>query len=121
MLFTPADLGEFMRDTAIDVAAATQAQRVASGWLQSATGLTEWPEPVTDDLYGWALQLGAAIYSNPTGLVSLTVEELTYGYGGDQIKDILAAAGRRRSAGGSGGPRFSFPAPSWGETGYVSG
>lgn len=117
-LFTPSDLQQFLRRPVEDTSAA-QAERVASGWLTAATGIVTWPEPLPPDLYAWALELGAAVYDNPVGLKTLTVDNITRGYGGERIAAILAAA-RARAGSLAGAPRYSFPPPSWGEQGYVS-
>lgn len=119
-LFTPGNLEDFLRRPNVNTASAIQAEKVAAGWLQSATGLTEWPDPLPADLYGWALELGGAIYDNPTSLKELTVDGITRGFGGERLKQIIDAATRR--PGGGNTPRYSFPAPAaiWGETEYVT-
>ncbi|HEX6873603.1 MAG TPA: hypothetical protein VF163_21095, partial [Micromonosporaceae bacterium] len=64
-LFDLADLSSLLRDPEFDTAAATTARRVASGWLRSATKRSDWPDPVPDDLWAWAIELAAMVYRNP--------------------------------------------------------
>jgi hypothetical protein len=96
--------------------------RVAEGWLLAAcTALTEWPAPVPDDLWAWAIELAAIAYNNPLGLVQRVTDEDTRSWGTERRKEILAAA-RQRYGSGAATPVFSDsatgdsnfpPAPRW--------
>lgn len=111
-LFTEADLAARMKIAAADLNTATAAgaQRSASGWLRSATGLTEWPVPVPDDLWGWALDLAVMVYANPEGLEEDQVGGTRSRYGLIRLKidQILEAA--RSAYNRSGSPMATFPA-----------
>lgn len=90
------------------------ARRVATGWLRSATRLDTWPDPVPDDLLGWALELAGMVYTNPEGLTTEVVGATTATRERGRRDAILAAA--RSAYGGegvAGGPMFSFPEPDW--------
>lgn len=111
-LFDLADLASVLReDDEFDVAAATVARRVVSGWLRNATALTAWPDPVPDDLYGWALELTAMFYDNPTALATEAIDDYRSGMDRARRADILAAAGA--AYGGTTQPQYAFPEPDW--------
>jgi hypothetical protein len=82
--------------------------RVAEGWLRGkCTQLTAWPpSPVPDDLWAWAIELAAMVYSNPEGLATRTVNEDTHGWIISRRAEILAAAAQRY---GGAAPQGSFP------------
>ncbi len=61
MLFTDKDLTDSLRQGLLDTDSVAVARRVVSGWLQDATGLAEWPDPVPDSLFAWAVEL-AGLY-----------------------------------------------------------
>jgi hypothetical protein len=91
MLFTPGQLGEYLRDD-VDTAAAVLAERVASGWLRGVTKATAWPEPVPEDLFAWAIELGAIAYENPAGVSAITVGGETTQFAYARRAEILRAA-----------------------------
>lgn len=90
--------------------AATVARRRASGWLMYPTGLSVWPDPVPDDLWGWAIELAAIAYRNPTGVSNESVDDHQVGFDRHRRAEILEAAGRSY---GSGTPQYSFPEWDW--------
>lgn len=51
-----------------DVEAATYeiGHRVVSGWLMDAAQWTAVPDPLPDQVFAWALELGGIAYENPT-------------------------------------------------------
>lgn len=114
-LVTAAELKTHLRRTTFDMEAGSSACRMASGWLRSATGLAEWPDPAPDDLWGWALELAALSYDNPTGLERTTLGKFTQSWGPEAVarrRQILEAARDTYNAGGgSAGPLGSFPCP----------
>lgn len=81
--------------------------RVAEGWLRGAcTALASWPTPVPDDLWSWAIELAAMVYTNPEGLATRTVNEDTHMWIISRRAEILKAAGSRY---GGAQPQGSFP------------
>ena len=88
------------------------ARRAASGWLQDATGLTEWPDPVPDRLWAWAIELAAIALRNPDGATSEQVDDYRYATDRSRRTEILTAA-RTAYNTTSSGPQYAFPAPDW--------
>lgn len=109
-LFDLVDLASYMQRD-LDTASATIARRVASGWLRSATGLSDWPSPVPDDLWTWALELAEMAYGNPSGLASEAVDDYSSTFDRARRAAILATARAKYSA--SGVPQYSFPDADW--------
>ncbi|MFI5839451.1 hypothetical protein ACIA8K_07025 [Catenuloplanes sp. NPDC051500] len=115
-LFTLAELTDYLQQGPLIEASAIVARRKASGWLRSATELTTWPDPIPDDLWGWAIELAALAYDNPTLLASETVGATSRTTDRARFTAILDAAReayRDGSAPGGGGPLHSFPEPDW--------
>lgn len=76
MIITPDDLGDWMKPVNVDAVRATQAIRIAEGWLLSATRLDPWPDKVTaaEDLRSWVMELAALCYvNNPSTLTQRQV------------------------------------------------
>lgn len=120
-LINPTELATHLRRV-LQPDSALSACRVASGWLRSATGLTAWPSPVPDDLWGWALELAALIYVNPEGLDRSMLGRMLQSWGPELLRRrelILKAARAAYGTGTAGGPVGSFPAaeawpdPAW--------
>lgn len=110
-LVGPNELSTHLGKT-VDNARAASAERVAWGWLSEATGLAQRPEPVPDDLWAWALELSALVYTNPKGLASDGAGPFVATRERGRREAILAAAARRY--GTSRGPSGSFPpAQAW--------
>src|SRR5688500_2211063 len=95
----------------LDTATATLARRVASGWLRSATGLSDWTEPIADDLWTWALELAEMAYGNPSGYASETIDDHSITFDRARRTSILEAARKKYSTGSV--PVYSFPDPDW--------
>lgn len=115
-LFSETELTDFLQQGPLNAASVVIARRVVSGWLKDATQLADWPDPVPDDLFAWALELGGLVYNNPealaidtTGATSATWERGRR----DAILDLARAAYADPDGGASGGPVFSFPDPDW--------
>jgi hypothetical protein len=104
-LFQPIELASLLQRD-VQAGGASAAETVAATWLRSATGLTEFPDPLADDLHGWGLELAALIYNSftPVGGVVSPVDPAAK-------TRILTAAGRAYGPGGAGtgGPVGSFP------------
>ncbi|WP_327029713.1 hypothetical protein OG989_04105 [Micromonospora sp. NBC_01740] len=111
-LFTQPDLEAYLRQGTLDTESFARVQRVVSGWLRSATTLTEWPDPIPDDLFGWGLELAAIAYSNPEGLASEAVGATSATWERGRRAEILRAA-REAYPAVTRGPLFSFPEPDW--------
>lgn len=107
-LFSSNDLAAYLQRP-VDTTSYTTAQRIASGWLSAATGLTTWPDPVPDDLWAWAVELAALAYSNPEGLAVETEGSTTATWERARRDAILAAA--RVRYGQTGAPRYGFDCP----------
>lgn len=114
-LFTDQDLSTYLGYT-VDATSATMAERVAWGWLKAATGLTVQPATVPEELFSWAIELGAIAHENPGGLSTETDGDITSQWAQGRRSEILAAARSSTSgpATATGAPQGYFPAPaSW--------
>jgi hypothetical protein len=109
-LFTLDEFASYLQQD-VDTSSATVARRVASGWLKSATGLSDWTAPVDDQLFGWGLELAAIAYRNPDGAATEAIDDHSVSWDRARRKDILDTA--RTTYGTAGQPRFSFPEPDW--------
>ncbi|GAB7039707.1 MULTISPECIES: hypothetical protein [Catenuloplanes] len=114
-LFELTELADYLQQGPLDEASATVARRKASGWLRSATKLTAWPDPVPDDLWGWAIELAALAYDNPAMLASEQVGATSRTADRGRLAAILdaARAAYLDPATAGGGPLHSFPEPDW--------
>jgi hypothetical protein len=115
-LFDPQDLASYLQQD-LDTSTLERCRRVASGWLQAATGLLAWPSPVPDDLWTWAVELAAIAYDNPTGLQTDQVGGKMSTWTVTRRQEILSAAAKRYGPaprlGGVGTPIGEFPDPLW--------
>lgn len=109
-LFTIGEFASYMQQD-VDTSSATVARRVASGWLLAATGLTDFPLPVSDQFFGWGLELAAIAFRNPDGAASESIDDHAVSWDRSRRADILAAARLAYSSAGS--PIYSFPDPDW--------
>lgn len=111
-LFDLGDLPSWLQVPEVDAATAERVRRAASGWLQDATGLTEWPDPVPDRLWAWAIELAAIAFRNPAAASSERVDDYEFTQDRARRAEILADA-RRAYPPAAGQPQFSFPEPDW--------
>jgi hypothetical protein len=109
-LFTIAEFASYIQQD-VDTSSATVARRVASGWLLAATGLTDFPAPISDSLFGWGLELAAIAFRNPEGTASESIDDHSVTWDRQRRADILKAAAT--AYGASGSPQYSFPAVDW--------
>jgi hypothetical protein len=111
-LFDLGDLPSWLQVPEVDAETATRVSRVSSAWLQDATGLTDWPSPVPDRLWAWALELAAIAFNNPTSLASETIDDYQMTVS-DRLRrrEILDSA--RQAYNTAGKPQGSFPDPDW--------
>lgn len=111
-LFTLVDLPSWLQVPSVDTETATRVRRYASGWLQSATGLTPWPpDPVPDDIWAWAIELAGIAFRNPDAAASESLDDHNVSWDRARRAEILTAA--RIAYSGAGVPIFSFPEPDW--------
>lgn len=112
-LFTAAQLTELLGKP-VTPARAEVVERVAWGWLKPILGWDERPaeNEVPDELFGWALRLGAIVAENPAALEAKTVGPFTEQYAKD-IKAILdevrASTLPTGAAAAANRPRGNFP------------
>jgi len=95
----------------VDNSSTVVCRRVASGWLKFATGLTDWPDLVDDQLFAWGLELAAIAYRNPDGAASEGTDDHQVTWDRARRRDILTAATVAYS--GAAQPQYSFPDPDW--------
>lgn len=110
-LFELSDLPSWLQIPEVDEQTATRVRRWASGWLMAATGLTQWPDPVPDNLWAWGIELAGIAYRNPTGLTSEAIDDYNVSHDRERRAEILAEA--KAVFGGAGAPRYEFPEWDW--------
>lgn len=111
-LFDLGDLPSWLQIPEVDAETATRVRRYVNGWLQDATGLTVWPDPVPDRLWAWAIELAAIVSENPSAKWSQTIDDTAdvFERGAQgRRREILDAA--RSAYNTAGKPQGSFPAP----------
>lgn len=111
-LFDLGDLPSWLQVPEVDEQTAMRARRAANGWLQDATGLTVWPDPVPDRLWAWAIELAAIAYRNPGAAASERVDDYEYVADRARRAEILETA-RRAYPPVAAQPQWSFPEPDW--------
>ncbi len=107
-LFTAAELSGHLQKT-VTAEAAASCERVVWGWLKPALGLTERPNPVPDEVFSWAIELGGIAHENPAGLASYQLGAERIAYSAERRAEILADAADGGRPGTGGAPRGSFP------------
>lgn len=110
-LFDLGDLPSWLQVPEVDAETATRVRRAANGWLQDATGLTDWPTPVPDRLWAWALELASIAFRNPAAVASQRVDDFEFVADRARRAEILADA--RRAYNTAGQPQWSFPEADW--------
>lgn len=103
----------------LDTASATEARRIATSWLASATLLTEWPTPIPEDLRTWGLELASLVYDNPGWVEVEQIGDVTTTYNVGHLvgqnsrrAEILAEARTKYGIGEMAGrPTGCFPEP----------
>lgn len=111
-LFDLGDLPSWLQVPEVDTETATRVRRAVNGWLQDATGLTDWPNPVPDRLWAWAIELAGIALDNPTSNAAEAIGSTSTTYGGrGRRQEILDAA--RAAYNTAGQPQYSFPEPDW--------
>ena len=113
-LFDLGDLPSWLQVPEVDTATATRVRRYVNGWLQDATGLSDWPVVIPDRLWAWAIELAGMVIENPTAKWSETIDDsgTVYERGAQgRRREILDAA--RAAYNTAGKPQYSFPEPDW--------
>lgn len=113
-LFDLVDLPSWLQVPEVDTETATRVRRYVNGWLQDATGMDTWPNPVPDKLWAWAIELAGIVHENPTANWSQTIDDFTsvHDRGAQgRRREILDAA--RAAYNTAGRPQYSFPEPDW--------
>lgn len=64
-LFTADDLNGLLGVDVTDVRA-TAVERVIWGWIKPRLGVDDRPDPIPDEVFAWAIELGAIVLENPT-------------------------------------------------------
>jgi hypothetical protein len=109
VLFMPGDLADYLQRPVTD-STAIMAERVVTGWLQGATGVAAWPEPLPAEVFSWAIDLAVIACENPGGLLSSqTTGSITDQFARERANEILNQA--KGKYGTAGGPRGKFPEP----------
>jgi hypothetical protein len=109
MLFFPEELRLQLGAATIDSDRAEVAERVVWGWLKPVLGLTERPYPVPDEVFSWAIELGAIAHENPAGLSSKQLGPAQQAFSMERRREILADAAGGGSSTAALSPRGSFP------------
>lgn len=113
-LFTNDELTELIGKPVTEARAA-MVERVVWGWLKPVLGWTEQPTEIPDELFAWALQLGAIACENPTGLDAKTVGPFKEEYSEERRLAILDEVTRSTLPTGPGAaahqPTGCFPEP----------
>jgi hypothetical protein len=86
-------------------------ERVVWGWLKPLLELTERPDPVSEQLFSWALELGIIFRANPEGLSAKEIGPFREQYSSERRDEILrvAAGGGTTAPGAALKPSGSFP------------
>lgn len=112
-LFTASDLNDLPEIDGVTDEEAAVVERIVWGWLKPLRGLDERPDPVDDDLFAWALELGAIYRTNPAGLSAKQMGHFQEQYSSERRDEILrmAAGGGVLAPGAPPKPVGSFPDP----------
>ncbi len=108
-LFTAANLGHLL-GKAVDADKAAMAEQIVWGWLSGPLSITERPDPVTPQVFSWALELGAIAYENPAGLSSKQLGTSQQAFSSERRTEILETAAGSTPASALR-PRGKFPPP----------
>lgn len=110
-IFDLTDLPSWLQVPEVDEQTAVRVRRYANGWLMSATGLSQWPDPIPDNLWAWAIELAGIAYRNPTALTSESIDDYQVSHDRERRAEILAEAKARY--GGARTPVYNFPEWDW--------
>lgn len=108
-LFTGSELADFLHKDVGDREAVT-AERVVWGWIKPLLKLDDRPDPVPDELFSWAIELGAIAFENPTGRAGQANGPFSVQYG-TRRDEILQAIKQSTLTTGGQLPKGNFPPP----------
>lgn len=109
-LFSADELKALLGAPTIDPDRAELAERMAWGWLKPVLGLSDRPDPVPDDVFSWAIELGAIAHENPSGLESKQLGPGSQQFSAERRREIIEQAGSGGAPiGAPPVPRGSFP------------
>jgi hypothetical protein len=111
-LFDLGELPHWLQVPQVNPDAAALYRRAVNGWLQRATGLSEWPDPVPDDLWAWAIELAAMVVDNPTMANSETIGATSKQFG-NRVRRAEILEEARQAYHTASKPQGSFPEPDW--------
>lgn len=111
VLFTAENLNDLPEISGVTAAEATMVEAVVWGWLAPLLDLAERPEPVSPQLFAWALELGAIYRANPEGLAEKDLGPFKKKFSVERRNEILriAASGGTEAPGAPPSPVGSFP------------
>lgn len=113
-LFSADDLGEVV-DEDVTTEKHTVVERVVWGWVSDALGLADdadRPDPVTNKLWAWSVELGAIAHENLKGLTAYQLGEERLQFGGarrDELLELVAASTPSTPTSAKVGPRYRGP------------
>lgn len=110
-LFDLGDLPSWLQVPEVDTETATRVRRAVNGWLQDATGLSVWPDPLPDKLWAWAIELAGIAHENPAAVTSEAIDDYKSVLDRARRQEILDAA--RAAYNTASGPQYSFPEADW--------
>lgn len=108
-LFTAGDLTEYLGKS-VSEGQAVMAERVVWGWIKPILKMQDRPDPVADELFSWAIELGAIAHENPTGRSAQTNGPFSVQYSARRT-EILAEIAESTLTTKGLLPRGSFPCP----------
>ena len=109
-LFDEDDLNALPGVDGVTAEEATAVERIVWGWLKPILKVTERPDPVSDELFAAALELGVIYRSNPEGLSEYSLESERSKYSSNRRDEILGeVAGGGTTIGGVPSPLGNFP------------
>lgn len=106
-LFTATDLTNLLHYE-VSEASAVIAERVVVGWLKAA-GVDVTVDPVPEEVFSWAVELGAIAHENPSGLSESELGDARDVFSAERRREILADAAAAPASSGLGRPQGSFP------------
>lgn len=108
MLFEFDDLGGWLGKP-VTIERATAVERVVWGWLKPILGLEARPVEISDEVFSWAIELGAIAHENPTGLTRRQMGPYEEDLSEDRRQEILAEAARSNLGSAALQPIGDFP------------
>lgn len=105
-LFSATELSDWLGKT-VSAEKSAAVEKVVWGWLRPRIGSPDVrPDPVTPELFSWAVELGAIAHENPAGLSAKSLGDKSVQFSSERRDEILELA----SGGGqSPRPRGNFP------------